>query len=99
MPHVCNGAVFITPATEPMFIKAVLSKLKGVARESVRDKQFLTINELIAHLKKRFAPTKKYLWYLETIVNLRMKHTLEEKDNTRYGQEKASDIMPKIRRT
>ena len=51
----CNGSVFVTQSTEPMFIKAVLSKLKGVARESVRDKQFLKINDLIAHLKKRFA--------------------------------------------
>ena len=52
-----------------------MAKLKGVARESVRDKQFSKIKELIAHLKKRFAPTKKYQWYFESIVNLRMKQS------------------------
>ena len=39
LQDVANGAVFVTDATEPGFIKAVLAKLKGVARESVRDKQ------------------------------------------------------------
>ena len=72
LQDVANGAVFVTSTTEPMFIKAVLSKLKGVARESVRDKQFATINDLISHLKKRFAPGKKYQWYFESIINLRM---------------------------
>ena len=59
---VANGAVFVTDATEPGFIKAVLAKLKGIARESVPDKQFSKIKELIAHLKKIYAPTKKYQW-------------------------------------
>ena len=72
LQDVSNGAVFVTRTTEPIFIKAVLSKLKGVARESVRDKRFQTINELMTHLKKRLAPSKKYQWYFESIVNLRM---------------------------
>ena len=72
LQDVSNGAVFVIRTTEPIFIKAVLSKLKGVARESVRDKRFQTINELMTHLKKRFAPSKKYQWYFESIVNLRM---------------------------
>ena len=60
LQDVSNGAVFVTDATEPGFINAVLAKLKGVARENVPDKQFSKIKELIAHSKKRFAPTKKY---------------------------------------
>ena len=72
---VTNGAVFVTDAAEPGFIKAVLAKLKGVSRESVRDKQFSIVKELIAHLKKRFAPTKKYQWYFKSTVNLRMKQS------------------------
>ena len=60
LQDVKNGAVFVTEATEPMFIKAVLSKLKGIARDSVRDKTFATVNELCEHLVKRFAPSKKY---------------------------------------
>ena len=73
LQDVANGAVFVTDVTEPGFINAVLAKLKGVARESVRDKQFSGVKDLIAYLKKRFAPTKKYQWYFESIVNLRMK--------------------------
>ena len=40
LQDVSNGAVFVTDATETGFIKAVLDKLRGVARDSVRDKQF-----------------------------------------------------------
>ena len=29
----------------------------------------------MAHLEKRFAPLKKYQWYFQSIVNLRMKQT------------------------
>ena len=72
LQDVKNGAVFVTQATEPMFIKAVLSKLKGIARDSVRDKTFAAVNELCEHLVKRFAPSKKYQCYFEAIVNLRM---------------------------
>ena len=75
LQDIANGAVFVTDITEPGFIKAVLAKLKGVARESVRDKQFSRVKDLIAHLKKIFAPTKKYQWYSESIVNLRMKQS------------------------
>ena len=75
LQDIANGAVYITESTEPGFIKVVLSKLKGVARESVRDKRFNRVNDLMAHLKKRFAPSKKYQWYFESIVNLRMKQT------------------------
>ena len=75
LQDIANGAVYITESTEPGFIKVVLSKLKGVARESVRDKRFNRVNDLMAHLKKHFAPSKKYQWYFESIVNLRMKQT------------------------
>ena len=72
---VANGVVCVTESTEPAFIKIILSKLKGTARESVRDKEFRNLQEVISHLKKRFAPTKKYQWYFGIIVNLRMKQT------------------------
>ncbi|XP_043461938.1 uncharacterized protein LOC122498320 [Leptopilina heterotoma] len=75
LQDVANGAVFINEQTEPGFIKAILSKLKGAARESVRDKQFLTTQELINHLTKRFATSKKYQWYLENIINIRQKQS------------------------
>lgn len=75
LQDVLNGAVFISENSESAFIKAVLGKLKGPARESVRDKTFDRLDDLITHLKKRFASTKKYQWYFESIINLRMKQT------------------------
>ena len=54
-----NGAVYVTESTEPSFIKVVLSKLKGVARESVRDKRFNRVNEPNGTFKKTFRPFKK----------------------------------------
>ena len=55
------------------FIKVISSKFKGVTRESVKDKRFNRVNDLMAHLKKRFAPSKKYQWYFKSIVSLRIK--------------------------
>lgn len=75
LQDVTNGAVYMTPTTEAGFIKAVLSKLKGPARESVRDKQFNTLNELTTHLKRRFSTPKTYQYYIDAIANLRMKQT------------------------
>ena len=80
LQDVSNGAVFVTRTTKPILINAVLSKLKGIARESVRDKRFQTIDELMTHLKKRFAPSKKYQWYFESIFNLRMTQKVSVSD-------------------
>ena len=51
---VAKDAVHITEATEPGFIKIVLSKLKGVARKIVRDKRFNRVNNLMTQLTKRW---------------------------------------------
>lgn len=75
LQDVANGSVFITDATEPAFVKAVYSKLRGAARESCRDKCFNRISELTDHLNKRFAPTKKYQWYFESIMTLRLRQS------------------------
>ena len=73
LQDIANGAVYITESTEPGFIKVLLSKLESVARESVRDKRFNRLNDLMAHLKKRSTPSKKYQLYFQSIVNLCMK--------------------------
>ena len=70
LQDISNGAVFVIEASELGFIKAVLAKLKGVC-----DKLFSRVKDLIAHLKKRFGPSKKYQWYFESIVNLWMKQS------------------------
>ena len=48
---VANGAVYIAKPMETGFMKVVLSKLKDVTRESVRDKRYNPVNDLMAHLK------------------------------------------------
>ena len=40
-----------------------------------KDKRFNRANDLMVHLKKRYAPSKKYQWCFGSIVNLRMKQT------------------------
>ncbi|XP_051161523.1 uncharacterized protein LOC127281712 [Leptopilina boulardi] len=75
LQDVANGAAFLTENSEPGFINAVLSKLKGAARECVRDRRFQRLDELVSHLKKRFASFKKYQWYLDGIMSIRFKQT------------------------
>ena len=81
LQDISNGAIFVTEVTKPGFTKAVAAKLKGVARKIVRDKLFSRVKDLIAHLKKRFASTKKYQWYFEFNVNLRMQLSETVSDN------------------
>ena len=82
LQDVWNSAVLVTEVLESGFIEAVLSKLKYADRKSVHVKQFPRIKVLTAYLIKRFARTKKYQWYLESIVNLRIHRKL----CSRYGQ-------------
>lgn len=73
LQDVQNGAVFVPPASEGSFVKAVLGKLQGAARDSTFGKTFNTVNELIKHLKARFAPGKDYPYYHHEIENIRMR--------------------------
>ena len=72
--EVSNGTVFVTDVTELRFIKAVLAKLKGVARESVRDKQSLVNHrmkqsETMSNYNDRFRPFKMASAFLEKIAD------------------------------
>lgn len=69
---IINGESSIPENCENQFVKVVLSKLKGAARDSTHGKKFDTIDELINHLKQRFAPRKSYSWYLHEISTIRM---------------------------
>ena len=48
---IINGKSSVPVNCEPQYIKAVLARLKGAARDSIYGKSFTTINELIKHLK------------------------------------------------
>ena len=49
----------VTDTADTALIEIVLSKLKEITRESVRDKQFEKFNDLVLHVKKYFAPINK----------------------------------------
>ena len=70
---IINGESSVPANCEPQYIKAVLARLKGAARDSIYRKSFTTINELIKDLKQRFALRKTYAWYLHEISIFRMK--------------------------
>lgn len=70
-----NGEASVPPNCEMQYIKAVLSRLKGAARDSIHGKEFLTIRALLQHLKQRFATKKSYSWYLHEISTIRMYRT------------------------
>lgn len=53
-------------------MKIIVSKLTGFACASVSDK-LKKLNDLIAHLKKRFLPIKTYQWYINSIAKFIMK--------------------------
>ncbi|CAB0031905.1 unnamed protein product [Trichogramma brassicae] len=68
-----NGAAQITELQTPNFIKAVLAKLKGPARDSTFNKTFENVDALVKHLKERFAPGKNYAYYADRIHEARMR--------------------------
>ncbi|CAK9796339.1 hypothetical protein ANTQUA_LOCUS764 [Anthophora quadrimaculata] len=68
-----NSAYCLPPTCEGSFTRAVISKLRGEARDSICDLQFPSINDLIRHLKRRFSSGKTYEYYQQEISSIRMK--------------------------
>ncbi|CAK9799211.1 hypothetical protein ANTPLA_LOCUS1935 [Anthophora plagiata] len=68
-----NSAYCLPPTCDGSFTRAVISKLRGEARDSICDLQFRTINDLVRHLKRRFSSGKTYEYYQQEISNIRMK--------------------------
>ena len=68
-----NAAADITDDQLPCFLKKVLGKLRGSARNSTFGVSFETVDDLVRHLKRRFAPGKTYTYYLSQLNDLRMK--------------------------
>ena len=54
------------------FIKKVLSKLRGSARNSTYGVAFSSIDDLVKHLKQRFATGKNFSYYNAQLNDLRM---------------------------
>lgn len=67
-----NGSVYIPEGQRPLYVRAVLGKLKGSARDCTVDKEFPTLDSLFKTLKKRFTPGKDFNYYSEKIHQIRM---------------------------
>ena len=67
-----NGQVFVDATHEGIYLKAIIGKLTGSARDSTYGKGFNSIEDLITHLKNRFAPGKNYSYYANKINSLPM---------------------------
>lgn len=68
-----NGAAYLPPESENKYVRGVLGKLQGCARDSTYGKTFHTVNDLIKHLKERFAQEKTASYYKHEIQNIGMK--------------------------
>ena len=68
-----NGAKSVPKTVVSQYITAVLTTLRGQARECTAGKQFATLEDLIKLLKKRFTPVQDYPYYADRIGSLTMK--------------------------
>ena len=68
-----NAITYVPADLRASFTLGVIAKLQGKARDSVCGKTIATPDELIRHLKQRFAPGKDYSYYCNRLNNLRMK--------------------------
>lgn len=61
LQDIANGAVYMNAQTEPGLIKSILSKLKCPALESVRDKSFLKLDDLVKLIKEcKFSKIRRF---------------------------------------
>ena len=67
-----NAASDITDDQLKLFLKKVLGKLRGSARNCSYGFGFNTVDELVKHLKRRFAPGKIFSYYNAQLNELRM---------------------------
>ena len=68
-----NAARTVPQTQLEPFLNAVISKLRGPARDSLWGKAVNTVDDLVSHLKRRFAPGRNYSYYQGKINTLRMR--------------------------
>ena len=64
------AAIYVPNEQQAIFTQSVLGKLQGPARDSICGKNIRTIDDLIKHLKVRFAPGKTYSYFLAKLQSL-----------------------------
>lgn len=67
-----NGDEQVGGGQKASYLRAVLGKLKGPAKDCTYGRTFNTIEELCRHLKHRFAPGKGFTYYSSKFHTLRM---------------------------
>lgn len=70
---VTAGNQLLVAGEESRYLLLVLNRLRGAARASVEEKNFASINDLIGHLKKRYAPGRNLNSFLSEIGRLQIK--------------------------
>lgn len=73
LQDVRNGLEFAGGDQEPRYVRAVLTKLKGAARDCTYGKTIRTIEDLVKVLKERFAPGKDFAYYCNKIHQIYMR--------------------------
>ena len=73
LQDVRNGEASITKQQSAAYLRAVLGKLRGPAKDCTYGQSFTTIEDLCARLKQRFAPGKDFAYYNSQLHSLKMK--------------------------
>ena len=72
LQDVRNAAADIPADKINGFLKKVLGKLRGSARNSTYGVTFNNVDDLVKHLKRRFAPGKTFTYYNAQLNGIRM---------------------------
>ena len=67
-----SGGDLLPEEAEGSYVRALIGKLKEAARDSTYGHVIVTLDNLITHLKQRFAPNRNYSYYSAKINELRM---------------------------
>ena len=64
-----GGEELLPEETEESYVRALIGKLKGAARDNTYRHDIIALDNLIAHLKQRFAPNRNYSYYSAKKMN------------------------------
>ena len=67
-----NAQLLIEPGQQAALVTSIMGRLSGPARDCCYGRTFNNVQQLIGHLKKRFAPGHDYDYYVNKINNVRM---------------------------
>jgi len=93
--------LFIDAASQKLFLRGLLTRLRGRAQDSLSNVNVQTVDELIKHLKDRFAPRRSYQYYVDKInsASLQQGETVQDfydrlKNLVHLAAATAADALP-----